>query len=90
MTEEAALQAARIAKGRGISFEITQKGELVDEKIAWPGSFSIWLQNPRTCMVHRIDDFVDAEEVLRHEDEIRANGSVGRCDGPYRKLTQKV
>jgi hypothetical protein len=64
MTEAEVLQAAKMAKGRWISFEITQKGELLDEKIVWPGDFSIWLQNPRTLLVHRMDDFHQAEAVM--------------------------
>lgn len=72
MTQEEVLQAARAAKERGIPSEITQKGELLYDEIVWPGRFSIWLQNPRTKMVHRLDEFGQAMEVLRHEDEMRA------------------
>lgn len=91
MTEAEALQAAKMAKDRGISFEIAQKGELSDEKIIWPGNFSIWLQNPRTNMVHRLDEFVAAEQVCRHEDEINATPPEVRLDldGPWRPLTIK-
>jgi hypothetical protein len=72
MTQEEVLQAAMAAKERGIPSEITQKGELVYDEIVWPGRFSIWLQNPRTRMVHRLDEFCQAMEVLHHEDEIKA------------------
>lgn len=71
MTEQEVLLAAQMAKGRLISFEITQKGELVGDGIVWPGQFSIWLQNPRTGLVHRLDTFLEAEAVAHHEDEMR-------------------
>jgi hypothetical protein len=67
MTEGDVLQAAKMAQTRGITFEIAQRGELLGEKVFWPGIFSIWLLNPRTGMVHRMDELHQAEAACNLE-----------------------
>jgi hypothetical protein len=65
MTEAEVLRVAKLAKDRNISFEVTQRSELRGDVIHWPPElFSIWLQNPRTNIVHRMDDLTQAEAVI--------------------------
>lgn len=92
MTEAEVLRAAKLAKDRNISFEVVQRGELRGDVIHWPPElFSIWLQNPRTRLVHRLDSFLQAEAVAQHEDEIKGRSLEDRrdLDGPWRPLTVK-
>lgn len=92
MTEAEVLRAAKLAKDRNISFEAVQRSVLRGDVIHWPPElFSIWLQNPRTHLVHRLDNLLEVEAVVQHEDEMRGDSPEARrdLDGPWRALTVK-